>query len=124
MRSQQWFQRRRVGFGWRPADWRGWVVTLLAVAATIAVLILLRGSSARIPVMILIVAAYVVVALATGGTRPAEEAPAADEPTGGEAITSVGVVEQRLALRTLTSGRASTSSPDEPALLVEHLAKQ
>jgi ABC-2 type transport system ATP-binding protein len=124
MRSQQWFQRRRVGFGWRPADWRGWVITLLAVAATIAVLILLRGSSARIPIMILIVAAYVVVALATGGTRPAEEVPAADEPTGGEAITSVGVVERRLALRTLTSGRASTSSPDEPALLVEHLTKQ
>src|SRR6266540_5952232 len=124
MRSQQWFQRRRVGFGWRPSDWHGWVVTLLAVAATIAVLVLLRGSSARIPVMILIVAAYVVVALATGGTRPAEEARAADEPTDSEADSGVGVVQQRLALRALTYGRVSTSSPDEPALVVEHLTKR
>src|ERR1700730_8012814 len=105
MRSQQWFRRRRVGFGWRPADWRGWAITLLAVAVWIAVVVLLRGSSARIPVMILIVVAYIVVALATGGTRPIEEAPAADEPTGSEAEIGVGGVEQRLALRALTSGR-------------------
>ena len=36
----------------------------------------------------------------------------------------VGVVEQRQALRALTSGRVSTSSPDEPALVVEHLTKR
>src|SRR5438445_618013 len=94
MRPQQWFQRRRVGLGCRPADWHGWVVTLLAVAATISVLVFLRGSSARIPVMILIVAAYVVVALATGGARPAQEAPAADEPTDTEATRSVGENDQ------------------------------
>jgi ABC-2 type transport system ATP-binding protein len=124
MRSQRWFQRRRVGLGWRPADWHGWAITLLTVAATIAALVLLRGSSARIPVTILIVAAYVVVALATGGTRPAQEANAADEPTDSEANSSVAGVEQRLALRALTSARVSTSSPDEPALVVEHLTKR
>src|SRR6266516_4162656 len=124
MRSQQWFQRRRVGFGWRPADWHGWAVTLIAVAATIAVLVLLRGSSVRIPVTIVIVAAYIVVAFATGGTRPAdEETPAADEPTDSEAEIGVGVVEQHLALRALTSGRVSTSTPGESVLVVEHLAK-
>ena len=124
MRSQRWFQRRRVGFGWRPADWHGWVVTLFAVAAVIAVLVLLRTSSARIPVTILVVAAYAVVALATGGARPGEEAPAADQPTEGEPETGVNVVEQRQALRALTLGRAPTSSQDEPALVVEHLTKR
>jgi ABC-2 type transport system ATP-binding protein len=124
MRSHRWFQRRRVGLGWRPADWHGWAITLLAVAAVIAVLVLLRTSSARIPVTILIVAAYAGIALATGGARPAEEARAADQPTEGEPETGVNVVEQRQAFRTLTSGRASTSSPGEPALVVEHLTKR
>jgi ABC-2 type transport system ATP-binding protein len=122
MRSRQWFQRRRVGLGWRPADWHGWLITLLAVAAVLAVLVLLHTSSARIPVTILIVAAYAVVALATGGARATEAAVTADQPTESEPETQVGVVEQRQAR--LGSGRVSTSSPDEPALVVEHLTKR
>ena len=124
MRSQRWFQRRRVGLGWRPVDWHGWVVTLLAAAAAIAVLVLLRRSPARIPVTLVIVAVYAVVALATGGARPAEEAPPIDEPFDSELPGPVGGVEQRVALRALTSARVSPSSTDEPALVVEHLTKR
>jgi hypothetical protein len=123
MRSQRWFQRRRVGLGWRPADWHGWVVTLVTVAAVIAVLIVIRTSSARIPITILIVVAYAVVALATGGASPPEAVPPTDQPIENEAET-VNVVEQRQALRSLTSGRLSTSSLDDPALVVEHLTKR
>jgi ABC-2 type transport system ATP-binding protein len=124
MTSHRWFQRRRVGFGWRPVDWHGWAITLFAVAAVVAVLVLFRASTARIPVTILIVTAYGVVALATGGARPGEEAPAADQPIEREPEAAVNVVEQRQALRALTSGRASRSSPGEPALVVEHLTKR
>jgi ABC-2 type transport system ATP-binding protein len=124
MRSHRWFQRRRVGFGWRPADWHGWAITLVAVAAVVAVLVFLRTSSVRIPVTILIVGAYAVVGLATGGARPGEEAPVADQLTEGNPESGVNVVEQRQALRALTSGRASPSSPGEPALVVEHLTKR
>jgi ABC-2 type transport system ATP-binding protein len=124
MRSQRWFQRRRVGLGWRPADWHGWVVTLLAFAAVIAVVVLLHTSPARFPVTILIVAAYAAVALATGGARPAEEVPAARHSSEDEPGTGLGGVEQQQSLRALTSGRMSTDSPDEPALVVEHLTKQ
>ena len=56
--------------------------------------------------------------------RSAEAAAPGDQPTDGEAEIGVGGVEQRLALRALTSGRVSTSSPDEPALVVEHLTKR
>jgi ABC-2 type transport system ATP-binding protein len=45
-------------------------------------------------------------------------------PTEDEAEVRVGGVKQRLALRALTSGRVSGSSPDEPALVVEHLTKR
>jgi hypothetical protein len=37
-----WFRRRGVGWGWQPAGWQGWLVTLVAVAAVVGVLHLLR----------------------------------------------------------------------------------
>jgi ABC-2 type transport system ATP-binding protein len=122
--GRPWFRRRRVGLGWRPIRWQGWLVTVAAVALAAGALTLLHASSARVPIVILIVAVYAVVALATGGARPAEAAAPEDRPTDGEAEIGVGGVEQRLALRALTSGRVSTSSPDEPALVVEHLTKR
>ena len=126
MGSQRWFQRRRVGLGWRPVDWHGWVATLIAVLVAIAVLVLLHGSSARVPVTILVVAAYAVVALATGGARPAEAAPAAEQPAEDAAAAAIGrgVAEQRQALRALTSGRVPAGPRGEPALVVEHLTKR
>ena len=75
MSSPRWFQRRRIGLGWRPASWQGWLITLLAVAGIVLVLALLRGSSARVPLAILILAAYAVVALATGASKLPAVAP-------------------------------------------------
>ena len=86
-----WFRRRRVGFGWSPASWQGWAITLALAGVLFAVLGILRGSPARIPVVILAVAVYAIVALATGGAETgevaepaAEEAPAAVEPEARE----------------------------------------
>ncbi len=122
--GRPWFRRRQVGLGWRPIRWQGWLVTVVAVALAVGALTLLQASSARVPIVILIVAVYAVVALATGGARPAEAAAPEDQPTDGEVEIGVGGVEQWLALRALSSGRGSTSSPDEPALVVEHLTKR
>ena len=124
MSGQRWFQRRRTGLGWQPAGWQGWAITLVVVGAVIAVVVLLRGSSARIPVVIAILAAYAVVALATGGSRPGEVPSPGERPSEGESDAGVGGDEQREALGTLTVGRSATGSPGEPALVVEHLTKQ
>ena len=118
MSTLNWFQRRRIGLGWRPAAWQGWVITMLAVGAVIAVLTLLRGSSARIPIAIAIFAAYAIVALATGGSR-APDVAATDEP---EAVPAPRTDKQRRALRTLTARRPSSDAG--PAVLVEHLTKR
>lgn len=40
--KRPWFRRRTVGFGWQPASWQGWLITLAAVAVVIAVLQLMR----------------------------------------------------------------------------------
>jgi len=100
------------------------VITLAVVGAVVAVVVLLRGSSARIPVVIAILAAYVVVALATGGSRPGEVRSPGERPIESESDAGVGGDEQREALGTLTAGRSAAGSPDEPALVVEHLTKQ
>ena len=100
------------------------MITLAVVGAVVAVVVLLRGSSARIPVVIAIIAAYVVVALATGGSRPGEVRSPGERPIESESDAGVGGDEQREALGTLTAGRSAAGSPDEPALVVEHLTKQ
>jgi ABC-2 type transport system ATP-binding protein len=74
--------------------------------------------------MILIVAAYAVVALATGGARVAEAAGRTDRPAESEPENEADVAEQRKALQAFGSRRGPTSSPDEPALVVEHLTKR
>jgi len=122
MSSPHWFQGRRIGLGWRPASWQGWVVTLVSVAALVAAVTLLRGSSARAPVAILVVAVYSIVAFATGGSRAATTAHS-EEARDDEPEPSVVPEEQRRALRALSSGRVVSRS-DEPALVVEHLTKR
>jgi ABC-2 type transport system ATP-binding protein len=119
MGSRQWFRRRRVGLGWRPVSWQGRLITSVLVAALIAVFAFLRTSSARIPIVILIVAAYALIALATGGRTALE----ASSPVEEEA-EAVGGEQQRQALRTLTAGTAAKRATKEPALVVEHLTKR
>jgi hypothetical protein len=69
--EKPWFRRRAIGFGWRPVSWEGWALTVAVAAAVVGVLALMRGSAARVPVVVLILAVYTIVALATGGTRDA-----------------------------------------------------
>jgi ABC-2 type transport system ATP-binding protein len=124
MSAQRWFQRRRTGLGWRPAAWQGWAITLVVVGSVVAVVVLLRGSSARVPVVFGIFAAYTAVALATGGSRRGEVTPPRERPSEGESAPGVGGDAQREALETLTASRAAIRPRDEPAVVVEHLTKR
>src|SRR5512132_1066902 len=72
--AKPWFRRRRVGIGWRPVTWEGWLITLVAVVLVVGVLTLLH-TSARVPVVIVTVAAYVLpcrAAVAARGGPPAQ----------------------------------------------------
>src|SRR5262249_47263582 len=55
--GRRWFRRRRVGRGWRPVSWEGWLTTAVAVALVIGVFALMHGSAARVPIVILVLAA-------------------------------------------------------------------
>jgi ABC-2 type transport system ATP-binding protein len=122
------FRRRSVGLGWRPSTWQGWLVTMVAVALVVGVLALLPRSYARVPVVILIVAAYAVVSLRAGGAKADEAVP----PSGvaaaaGEASNEPAPPdrhEHREPLSMLTGRGDRPASPGAPALVVEHLTKR
>ena len=124
--SLRWFRRRRVGFGWRPVGWQGWLITLLAVTAAVVVVVVFRGPAVRIPVLVLIVACYAVVALLTGGRRSDDAPPSRDAaespavPPGSAGLSG----EQRDALRILTAKDGERRGSEGPALVVEHLTKR
>jgi ABC-2 type transport system ATP-binding protein len=102
--------------------WQGWLLTVLTVAGVVATLVFLRGSPARIPFVILIFAAYAIVALATGGSRRGAVAPLVEPPAGAGSVPIDGGVAPQ-ALRALTTGRPALRS-GEPAVVVEHLTKR
>jgi ABC-2 type transport system ATP-binding protein len=113
-----WFRRRRVGLGWRPVSWQGWLVTGVAVALVIGVLVFLRSSAARIPATIAVLAVYAMIALASGGARsdaapqPAEDEPAAETLPRSETPRAPPARRRRIA------------STGAPAVVAERLTKQ
>jgi ABC-2 type transport system ATP-binding protein len=102
-----WFRRRSVGFGWRPATWQGWLVTLVAVGAVVVVFAVLRRSPSRIPIAVLVVVAYTLLARALAGepeAPPVEPAPPPSLPSTPAPV------------------RRATAGP--PALVVDSLTKR
>jgi ABC-2 type transport system ATP-binding protein len=119
-RGFTWFRRRRIGFGFRPVTWQGWAITAVAIGLAVGVVALLHGSSARIPLLILVVASYAVVGFATGGSRgPA--APGIDDDAVSAAEAAAPPAEPR-PMRPSRRDRPAPQGP--PALVVEHLTKR
>jgi ABC-2 type transport system ATP-binding protein len=112
--STPWFRRRRSGLGWRPVAWQGWLVTLVAFGSAIGELVLMRGSSARVPVVIVILAVYAAVALRTGGAQADEAPQPVSEPVTREQTVPPPVARRRE--RPVPSGA--------PALVVDGLTKR
>ncbi len=116
--AKPWF--RRVGVGWRPITLEGWLITLVAVALVVGVLTLLH-TSARVPVVIVTVAAYVVVALRTGGAQR-DDPPRADAPQPNGSLRASLV--ETATVRTVAAQRERPAVSGPPALIVEQLTKR
>jgi ABC-2 type transport system ATP-binding protein len=112
--AKPWFRRRRVGLGWRPVAWQGWLVSVVAVGSLVGVLAGMRGSGARVPVAIVILAVYATVALLTGGARA----------SGAEAVVEPELDGPPLPIAAAQARRRPSAAPTgEPVLVVEHLTK-
>lgn len=64
-----WFGPKRIGWGWRPVSWEGWLATAVSAAVIVAAGFLFHSSPMFIYVTVATVAALLVVCLLTG-TRP------------------------------------------------------
>jgi ABC-2 type transport system ATP-binding protein len=111
--GRPWFRRRGLGFGWRPVSWQGWAVTVVAGALVVGVLALLHAAPERIPLVILILAVYAVIALLTGGRRT-------DAATAASAPLPIEEPKPRVP----TARRPRPAASGAPALVVEHLTKR
>jgi ABC-2 type transport system ATP-binding protein len=124
--AEPWFRRRSTGLGWRPVTWQGWLVSLIAIALAIGALTLLHDSAARIPIVVLIVAAYAVVALLTGGAQAEAAVPATSE-SAPTVETPDEKHRDRVREHTTPAAAATRSGLparfDAPALVIEHLTK-
>lgn len=40
--SKRWFQPNRVGLGWHPSSWQGWLILVGGVAVIVTVVVLLQ----------------------------------------------------------------------------------
>ena len=126
-RSQPWFVRRRYGVGYRPLAWQGWVIAGVLVAATIVLLAVVHASTARIIVVLALVAVYTAVGWRLSGERQdvgdaVEEAPAvaAREPVE-RTPEQVAAIAQLRAEASAPTPRRGPAGDD--AIIVEGLTK-
>ncbi|MBV8529520.1 MAG: ABC transporter ATP-binding protein [Candidatus Dormibacteraeota bacterium] len=125
MSADPWFVKRQIGFGWRPAAWQGWVITVVVLGSGIAAVIVGRVHKSLLGYIGLLAAfgLYALVASAAArvqaGARatataaaPTATAPASAAPAPRAIATAPAPVRPAL----------DTSRP--PALVVDHLTKR
>ena len=67
--NKPWFGPKRIGWGFRPATWQGWLVTAAYVGALLLTIRLGRSSAVFVVLLILESAAFLIVALLTSRKR-------------------------------------------------------
>lgn len=139
--NQNWFVRRRIGFGARPVTWQGWLISVVALGVLVGSFAVLKKTTADV-VAVVVVVLYLLITLTSGGTKrpsPKVTPDVVDEPTDehrgngdtpSEATTFDSQSPRQIAEAIVTqTGRfagqsdAGTVSGDA-VIVVEHLTKQ
>lgn len=61
-----WFGKKKIGWGWRPASWQGWLVTLIFLMVFFFNGLYFRNGMLRAAIFISALAAYIMVVILTG----------------------------------------------------------
>lgn len=128
--GQPWFVKRQIGFGWRPAAWQGWAITVLFLGAGIAAVVIGRLHKSLLGYLGLLAAfgLYAVIASAASRAQTARAAetavgPAPATPAAASATSASTLAPPRPRTAPVPSRPAlDTSRP--PALVVDHLTKR
>ena len=126
-----WFAKRQMGFGFRPATWQGWAVTVVALLLAIAVVIVSRSTKVGLVGLVgvvVVLAVYQLVAallagrLRTGPVQPQPEV--SDRPARHTAVAPPSVAPVTAYVASRPGGNTPSSTADPPALEVSHLTKR
>jgi hypothetical protein len=101
--GQPWFVKRRIGFGWRPAGWQGWVITVLFLGSGIAAVIIGRLHKSLLGYIGLFAALGLYALIASAAARVAATAPS----VAGEPIDDGSARQRRSPARTSAAARSS-----------------
>ena len=137
-KGPQWFVKRQMGFGFRPATWQGWAVTALALALAGAVLVVAHRSPWGIAVLVALLLAFQGVAALLGGLSGAGSGPGFPGPGGGSGPdtgdpvprvpiappATIQMSARQAAIEVTARTATAGSSARPPALQVDHLTKR
>ena len=133
---QPWFVPRRLGFGYRPATWQGWLITLVALAVAVAAVAVFRKSPLSIAGVVVGLALFQGVgAIAFRVGPPAAAGPPPDTPasraptatpfsTPAEPARVISALAPEAVSPRASAGTGAAPAPGEAALVVEHLTKR
>ena len=122
--GQAWFVRRRIGYGWRPATWQGWVITFVFVGGAAASVIAARASKtpALFGAAVACIAVYAGIAALMSPRGVAEETADATgqvAPTDVPATSSPGLATApRIVVTAPPRREPAPVDPQRPAALV------
>lgn len=115
-----------MGFGWRPAAWQGWVITVLFLGSGIAAVIIGRLHKSLLGYIGLFAALGLYALIASAAARVEATAPS----LAGEPIDDGGARQRRSPARTSAAAplpapaRPALDPARAPALVVDHLTKR
>lgn len=141
MAERQWFVRRRIGVGFRPVTWQGWLISVVALGAAIGGLVGLKKSDGEV-LFVGVVGLYLALGFSLGGTKRSVrdgvlERVAVEEPALDVVVAKVTVPPEVYGSQTPReiaesivshTGRfAETNANDDSSdsvIVVDHLTKQ
>ena len=135
--GQPWFVKRQIGFGWRPAAWQGWAITVVFLGAGIAAVVIGRLHKSLLGYLGLFAAVglYAMIASAAARVQAARVQATRDdapEVAPRQARLSTSVATQLPPPTQPAPAPAPARAPPRPALdtsrppalVVDHLTKR
>ena len=123
-----WFVRRQIGFGWRPAAWQGWAITVVFLGAGIAAVVIGRLHKSLLGYLGLFAALGLYALIASAASRvqatgTAAAAVAAPQ-TRSAGDTEAAAPPPTRSMPAPAPPRPALDTSRAPALVVDHLTKR
>ena len=124
--GQPWFVKRQIGFGWRPAAWQGWAITVVFLGSGITAVVIGRLHKSLLGYLGLLAALglYVLIASAAARVQAARAVATAAEPADAPSRSATATPAPPAPRPATAPPRPALDPSRPPALVVDHLTKQ